>query len=78
MSQVGGEPPSQQRRKRTTRADANLGGPSHLQVRTADELEALLGRRLDDGGPSVGATPEFWERLKERTRRSPGGAEPGC
>lgn len=77
MSQVGGEPSGEQHRKRATRADAKLGGPPHLQVRTPDELEALLSQRLEDGGPGVEATPEFWARLKERARHSAGGAETG-
>ena len=77
MSQVSGEPPGEQHRKRASRPDANLGGPPHLQVRTSDELEALLSQRLAEAGASVEATPEFWARLKERARRSAGGAESG-
>lgn len=58
-------------------ADADLGGPPHLEVGTDDELEALLSQRLDNGGPSVEATPEFWAGLKERARRASGKPEPG-
>ena len=58
------------------RADADaaedVGGPPHLAVGTADELEAVLERRLDVGGPGVDATPEFWQRLKDRGRRRTG------
>ena len=46
------------------------------RIATADELEILLTRRLDNGGASVEATPEFWAGLKERARRSTGGAKP--
>jgi hypothetical protein len=58
-------------------ADEDLGGPPHLEVGTDDELETLLRHRLDNGGPGVEATPEFWARLKERARRSSGEAGPG-
>ena len=58
-------------------ADADLGGPPRLEVGTDDELEALLSQRLDNGGPSVEATPEFWAGLKERARRATGKPEPG-
>ena len=56
---------------------ADLGGPDNPAVRTPDELEALLERRLDEGGPSVEATPAFWQRLKDRARRPAGGTEAG-
>jgi hypothetical protein len=76
MSQVSGESSGKQHRKRATGAGTNLGGPPHLQARTTDELEALLRQRLEDGGPGIEATPEFWARLKKRARHSAAGAEP--
>jgi hypothetical protein len=55
---------------------ASLGGPPHLEVGMDGELEALLSQRLDQGGQSIEATPEFWARLKERARRSANGGGP--
>ena len=45
-----------------------LGGPSHLNVATRADLESLLLSRLEEGGPSIEATPEFWDALKARAR----------
>src|SRR4051812_35406907 len=58
-------------------ADADLGGPPHLEVGTDDDLESLLTHRLENGGTSIEATPEFWARLKERARHSAGEGESG-
>ena len=46
---------------------ANLGGPGHLRAGTTEELEDRLLRGLEEGGPSIEATPAFWRDLKERT-----------
>ena len=46
--------------------EADSGGPDHLTVGSQDELESLLLRRLEDSGPGVEATPEFWRGLKGR------------
>ena len=50
--------------------EAHPGGPDHLAIGTADRLEALLLRRVQEGGPSIEATPELWQGLKDRTRGS--------
>ena len=46
------------------------GAPSHLTVTTDTDLESLLLNRLQEGGPSIEATPEFWDALKARARAS--------
>jgi hypothetical protein len=50
--------------------EADLGAPSHLNITTTASLESLLLSRLEAGGPSVEATPEFWDALKARARGS--------
>jgi hypothetical protein len=35
-------------------------------IRTDEQLESLLLRRLDDQSPGIEATPHFWEEFKLR------------
>jgi hypothetical protein len=57
---------------------ADFGGPDHLRIGSADELEARLLHSLEEGGPSIEATPDFWNALKDRVRRPrPGNSRAG-
>lgn len=52
----------------------DFGAPDHLRMKSSEELEVLIQKRLDDGEPTIEATPEFWKQLRARTGLSAGPA----
>ena|SRR5437763_211239 len=52
----------------------DFGAPESLHVENQQQLERLVLERLEDPGPSVEVTEEFWEGLKRRIRGTGGEA----
>lgn len=46
----------------------DFGAPPGVQYDSDDELEAELARRMEEGGPSIEITQEYWDRLRARVQ----------
>jgi len=43
-----------------------MDGPAHLTFQSKAELEQLLLQRVNDPGPPIPMTPEFWDGIRHR------------
>ena len=51
----------------------DFGAPDSVTVKSQAQLESLLIDRMENGGPSIELTPDFWRHLKELARGPQGG-----